>query len=331
MSYSNIDMGLGAPGDDGSTEDNKDSGPNEQTQIEISDSTSVSQEISGFTFEDYCDTDYNQTEQELQKNYGHLDSFYESSSEPSSISSISTERNNPWAGAKFLLSPLTFLVNKATAPFKNTEKSTLEEPKQIANGNFDEIDHMEHQKTVGSTNKILTAAVKTVKGATETSLKECENYEFKCKERSKLDKDTGGVENQEMVGVNIHLDKIDRPLLPGARKVLTEHANEKQKTKEERGSARMPPSEATAHARKEFEIAHEFGKGDDEYDQAGSLIHTTKGLAEIMALDLNPIQDVTSQPGFVVTRSQLFFKKADSSNAKPTQNDESMKTLSSRR
>ena len=281
--------------------------------------TSESQEVNGIPIQEYFDTDYNkfdtdytQKEQESQSYSVESTSSYESDvSNPSTNSTNSLEKNSdPWAGAKLLLTPITFIANIMSTPFsglKNTASSTEQQsstdevtPEPIVDSNFDTIDYQEHQKDVGSTNKILVAMVDTVKGAAQTNIEECKNHKFHYPERDKLHKKTGGTDNIEMVSVNVFLDKSKKPLLPGARKSLKEHANAKQQSYKENDSEIHPPSEAISHARKEFDIAYEFGKGEDEYDKAGSLIHTGKGIAEITALDLEPINGgVTSQPGFV--------------------------------
>ncbi|QMT60539.1 hypothetical protein [Legionella sp. PC997] len=275
--------------------------------------TQVTQEVDGIPVEDYFDTDYNKTEQELQTQFGETPSFYasdSSNSSTSSSSSNSSEKNgDPWAGAKLLLTPITFIANIISTPFnisKNTppsteqEKSIDEVPNPIFDVNFDGVDYEEHQKGVSSTNKIIGAMVDTVKGASQTNIEECKNHKFQYPEREKLHKKTGGTDNIEMVGVNVFLDKSGKPLLPGARKSLKQHANAKQESFKENNSEIHPPSEATSHALKEFEIAHEFGKGEDHYDKAGSLIHTGKGIVELSSLDLESLQGgVTSQPGFV--------------------------------
>lgn len=200
--------------------------------------------------------------------------------------------------------------------------------------NFDEVDYQEHQKNVGSTNKILSATLDTVHGAATTSLKECENHKFQCKERDKLHNKTGGTENTEMVTVNVYLDKCEKPLLPGARKTLKKHAEAKQQTKKDYQTDMAPPSEAVSHAKTEFEIAHEFKKGDDEYDKAGHVIHTGKGIAEISALDLDPFIGVTSQPGFVTKTPLTSFlsnpkQPSDKKDSATSENNNSVSLSSS--
>ncbi|WP_131794740.1 hypothetical protein [Fluoribacter gormanii] len=280
--------------------------------------TSVSPEVSGIPIEEYFDTDYNKfdadydkKEQDSQSQY-ESSSSYESDNSPSSnTSSLPEKSGESWSGAKLLLTPITYIANIIASPFtgrNNTASSTEQQsspdeitPEPPIENNFDSADYQEHQKNVGSTNKILVAVVDTIHGAATTDIKECENYQFRYKDREKLHKKTGGAENTEMVSVNVFLDKNGKPLLPGARKSLKEHANAKQQSSKEYNSEIHPPSEAVSHARKEFDVAHEFGKGDDVYDQAGKIIHTGKGVAEILALDLEPINGgVTSQPGFVI-------------------------------
>ncbi|MCE0721856.1 hypothetical protein [Legionella resiliens] len=335
MSYSNIDMGFG------SGEDSNDSTSNEPTQVEVCESSGR-----GFTYEDYCDTDYNNTEKELQRDYGHLDSFYESSSESSSSSSDGPGNDDPWSGAKFLLSPLSSFTNWVITSLQNTEESTSkDELPERGDGNFGEVDYKEHQKNNGSsTNVIVKALAHTIEDAATISRQECMDHEFKCKERKKLHEKTGGVDNQEMAGVNVSLDKREKPLLPGARKELEGQAKSKQKTKKIYESELAPPSEAITHARNEFKIADEFSKGEDEFDKAGSMIHTAKGVAEVAALDLNPIEDVTSQPGFVTRspcsnylmkvlreRTETIVKMYQSRNKTPTADNDHSGTDESER
>ncbi|RUR25311.1 hypothetical protein [Legionella qingyii] len=321
--------------------------------------TSVSPEVSGIPIEEYFDTDYNKfdtdydrKEQDTQSQY-ESPSVSESDNSPSSNSSSRADKSGEaWSGAKLLLTPLTFIANIISTSFtgrNNTTTDTEQQsspdeitPKPLIDDNFDTVDYQKHQKEVGSTNKILLAVVDTVQGAANTDLKECESYEFRYKDREKLHKKTGGTENTEMVGVNVFLDKNGKPLLPGARKSLKEHANAKQQSAKEYNSEIHPPSEAVSHAKKEFEIAHEFGKGDDVYDQAGKIIHTGKGIAELLALDLEQINGgVTSQPGFVTNspstaylmskikeRSDKALKK-DVNTTTSENNDESSSDLSS--
>ncbi|WP_454780962.1 hypothetical protein [Legionella sp. WA2022007384] len=286
---------------------------------------SESPEVSGIPIQEYFDTDYNkfdtdytQKEQESQSYSAESTSSYESDSSIPSTSS-SEKNSDPWAGAKLLLTPITFIANIISTPFsalKNTDSSTEKQlstdeitPEPVIDDNFDGVDYQEHQKDVGSTNKILGAMIDTVKGAAQTNIEECKKHKFQYPEREKLHNKTGGTENIEMVGVNVFLDKSGKPLLPGARKSLKQHANAKQESLKENNSEIHPPSEATSHALKEFDIAHEFGKGEDEYDLAGSLIHKGKGIVELVALDLEPIQGgITSQPGFVPDSATIISK-----------------------
>lgn len=285
-----------------------------QIQVEISEpsiTTTVTPSTSQESFEvssvSSDDTEYNETEknQELPD-----ESVERTSSNPNKSSEKSSDS---WGGTKFLLSPIIFLADMITSPFsgRNTVSSTESDEvslKQVADENFDEVDCLEHQKNVGSTNKILTAAVDTVLGAVMTTREECEKHTFHCKEREKLDKKTGNTENQEMVSVNVFLDKKQKPLLPGARKALKKHAEAKQQTRKEYATDLPPPSEAVTHAKTEFEIAYEFAQGEDEYDKAGSLIHTAKGVAEMSTLDFETFTGgVTSQPGFIMPQSSNNF------------------------
>ncbi|MCE0724008.1 MULTISPECIES: hypothetical protein [Legionella] len=277
-----------------------------QTHVEPSEpsiTTAVTFSTSQESFESSSvssyETEYNETDKN-QKLSGESDES--TSSNPYKSSEKSSDS---WAGAKFLLSPIAFLADMITTPFsgKNPVSSTESDEmssKQVVDENFDEVDYLEHQKSVDSTNKILAAAVDTVYGALMTSREECEQHTFHCKEREKLDKKTGNTKNEEMVNVNVFLDKKQKPLLPGARKTLKKHAEAKQQAKKDCGGDLPPPSEAVTHAKTEFEIAHEFAQGEDDYDKAGSVIHTAKGVAEISALDLETFTGgVTAQPGFV--------------------------------
>ncbi|ARG97520.1 hypothetical protein [Legionella micdadei] len=292
-----------------------------QTHSEVSESSiessstspeSTSSENSGFTFEDYCDTDYNQTAMELEKDYGHLPSFYESNDDtkPSSELSKSEKNHDSFAVPKFVYSSISSLISFVVSPFsgsKTTVPSPSEQssktstvdvvPEPQADGHLHEKDYFEHQKDLDSPNKIIIAMMDTVHGAATTSREDCENHEFKCKEREKLHKKTGGPENTEMAQVNVYLDRREKALLPGARKKLKKHAETKQQAQTDTA---MAPSDAIYHARKEGEIAYEFGKGDDHYDKAGSLIHSGKKVMEMAALDLyEGTGGVTNDPGFV--------------------------------
>ncbi len=281
-----------------------------QTQAEPSEpsiTTTVTLSLSEESFETSSvssyDTEYNEPEI-------HDEGDESTSSNPNKSSEKSSDF---WAGTKFLLSPITFLTDVITTQFsgKNTVSSTESDEvssKQVVDTSMDEVDYLEHQKSVGSTNKILEAVVDTVHGAATTSREECEQHTFHCKEREKLDKKTGNTKNEEMVSVNVFLDKKQKPLLPGARKVLKKHAEAKQQAKKDYGADLPPPSEAVTNAKTEFEIAHEFAQGEDDYDKAGSVIHTAKGIVEISALDLETFTGgVTSQPGFVTPQSSNNF------------------------
>ncbi|KTD15661.1 hypothetical protein Lgra_0327 [Legionella gratiana] len=90
----------------------------EDTKTHLSDGNTTSLEFdnqTGFTWDDYCDTDYNKVDNELQEQYGSSPSFYEVDHEdkesPSKFSGNDNINTVPWAGAKFLLKPIDFVAH----------------------------------------------------------------------------------------------------------------------------------------------------------------------------------------------------------------------------
>jgi len=85
----------------------------------------------GISWDDYCDTDYNQVEVELQEKYGDLPSFYEvsetsyESSSNSSGDNASSPPSEHWAGAKFLVTPVSYVVNFATTQLTALKNAVL--------------------------------------------------------------------------------------------------------------------------------------------------------------------------------------------------------------
>ncbi|HAU1190251.1 hypothetical protein D7217_14545 [Legionella pneumophila] len=143
------DMGFGVSHDfdispNDSVENKNDSSPNEQTQVE--------KPVNGFTFEDYCDTDYNKIEPEILEDYGHLNNS-------DSASSSSSENREPWAGAKFLLTPVAFVVNFAAtqlATLKNAVLNRLE-------ANHSQSEEDVHELESSGSSKKITALSSSAK------------------------------------------------------------------------------------------------------------------------------------------------------------------------
>ncbi|HAT2094850.1 TPA: hypothetical protein KKW95_002908 [Legionella pneumophila] len=314
------DMGFGVSHDfdispNDSVENNNDSSPNEQTQVEVSNSsatasvswervdmnfgdvynndsspneqTQVKEPVNGFTFKDYCDTDYNEIESDILGGHGHLNNS------DSASSSSSEKSHDPWGGPKALVSPVMYLVNVAKAAFK------------------------------------------TVYNAARLTPEECENHEFQDPQRRQLHEETGGAKNP-IAPVNIALDKLEKKLLPGAREAITKQEQKKENYRDEP----IPPEDAVAHALDEFEIANKFGEGNDVYDDAGNFIHTTKGIIELAALDLDPFEGgVTSRRGFSIfalhyqraISSLSFFKTAEKRTTGKNDSDDYMNNPSLRK
>ncbi|HHT9935128.1 TPA: hypothetical protein ACT9LK_002941 [Legionella pneumophila] len=314
------DMGFGVSHDfdispNDSVKNNNDSSPNEQTQVEVSNSsatasvswegvdmnfgdvynndsspneqTQVEEPVNGFTFKDYCDTDYNEIESDILGGHGHLNNS------DSASSSSSEKSHDPLVVAKALVSPVMYLVNVATAAFK------------------------------------------TVYNAARLTPEECENHEFQDPQRRQLHEETGGAKSP-IAPVNIALDQLEKELLPGARKAITKQEQKKANYRNEP----IPPEDAVAHALDELEIATEFGKGNNVYDSAGNLIHTTKCIIELAALDLEPIEGgVTYRHGFAIfdlhyqraMRSLRFFKPAENRTTGKQDSDDYMNNPSLRK
>lgn len=182
---------------------------------------------------------------------------------------------------------------------------------------------------------VATAAFKTVYNAARLTPEECENHEFQDPQRRQLHEETGGVKNP-IAPVNIALDKLEKKLLPGAREAITKQEQKKANYRDEP----IPPEDAVAHALDELEIAKEFGKGKDVYDSAGQLIHTTKCIIELAALDVEPIEGgVTYRRGFAIfdlhhqrAMSFLsFFKPAENRTTGKRDSDDYMANPSLRK
>lgn len=108
----------------------------------------------GISWEDYCDTDYNQIDKEFQE-YENIPEFYEANHDEKESSSNARNRDiepvDSWAGAKFLLTPVTFIANFAATQFtalKNAVSSRSDTEHSRQAEDISELDKLASPKKI---------------------------------------------------------------------------------------------------------------------------------------------------------------------------------------
>ncbi|QLZ69339.1 hypothetical protein FOLKNPGA_02122 [Legionella sp. PC1000] len=131
---------------------------------------SESDNQSGVSWEDYCDTDYtNQIDKEFQE-YETSPDFYETNHDEKDNSSNPGNRDNErvdsWAGAKFLLTPVTFIANFAATQITALKNAVSSRSDTEHSRQADETTKLDE---LGSPKKIMASLSRETPTRSETA------------------------------------------------------------------------------------------------------------------------------------------------------------------